>query len=191
MSSLRIKVLLIGPCRGGKSTLANILSEQADNSSGAYRPTAGVRILEFEKEIPKMQKRHSEGTITVELWDLSGDSKYESCWPAVQDEADGIVFIFDPTNPDQEGEMDSWVTAFPRQMDMHPSMCIGLANHFDGQGASLSKKSNPPKGLTHLTIYDCSVENNTAAKVGFDRLFETLVSKALEKQDSEEMNLVK
>lgn len=52
----------------GKSTIANFLSEAIDYTNTEYRPTLGVRILEFEF--------NSKGARTeIELWDCSGDLK--------------------------------------------------------------------------------------------------------------------
>ncbi len=41
-----------------------------------YRPTVGVRIVEFEKEAPKNPKRPGQGKVLIELWDCSGDPKF-------------------------------------------------------------------------------------------------------------------
>ena len=45
-----VEVIMVGPCETGKSTIANVLAENAETASEAYRPTVGVRILEFEGE---------------------------------------------------------------------------------------------------------------------------------------------
>ncbi len=38
-------------------------------------------------------------TLTVPLMkDTSGSGNYESCWPAIQKDAHGIVFVFNPDN---------------------------------------------------------------------------------------------
>lgn len=39
----RLKLLIVGPQKSGKSTLANILGDLSDGPSPLYRPTAGVR----------------------------------------------------------------------------------------------------------------------------------------------------
>jgi len=45
----------------------------------------GARILELD--------RH--GT-AVELWDVAGDQSYENTWPAMQQNADGVVLVYSP-----------------------------------------------------------------------------------------------
>jgi Rab-like protein 5 len=62
--------------QAGKSTISNYIAEREDIASTHYRPTVAVRILEFEKEAPKNPKRPGTDKVLVELWDVSGDTKY-------------------------------------------------------------------------------------------------------------------
>ena len=39
----RVKLLIVGPQKAGKSTITNILGDLQDTPSQTYRPTAGVR----------------------------------------------------------------------------------------------------------------------------------------------------
>ena len=50
------------------------MSDATENSSGEYRPTQGVRILEFELQNLNVSNRNLKAE--VELWDCSGDHKY-------------------------------------------------------------------------------------------------------------------
>ena len=64
-----IKILVIGPVQSGKSTIANFIAERTQSSGMGYRPTSGVRILQFEREAPTNPKRPGVGKVLVELWD--------------------------------------------------------------------------------------------------------------------------
>ena len=44
----KVKIVLAGPCQAGKTMIANFLSDATESVGGEYRPTIGVRILEFE-----------------------------------------------------------------------------------------------------------------------------------------------
>ena len=44
----KVKILMVGPCQSGKTMIANFLADATETVGGEYRPTAGVRILEFE-----------------------------------------------------------------------------------------------------------------------------------------------
>ena len=108
--SSRVKILVIGPTKSGKSTIANIIGELADGPSELYRPTVGCRIVELERDPPPAVA--SFGKFTLELWDVSGDFKYEKCWGPIQKDAHGkrdmgLLFkraleAVDPLGIDQE-----------------------------------------------------------------------------------------
>mmetsp|Transcript_31546 Transcript_31546/g.30865 ORF Transcript_31546/g.30865 Transcript_31546/m.30865 type:complete len:94 (+) Transcript_31546:42-323(+) len=89
----RIKLLVVGPSKGGKSTIANILGDLQEGPSSIYRPTIGCRIVDFERDPPPGV---NFGKINIELWDVSGDMQYEKCWPPIQKDAHGIIFVYDP-----------------------------------------------------------------------------------------------
>lgn len=59
--------------QSGKTTIANFLSDATENPSGEYRPTQGVRILEFEMQ--NLNVNNEKLKAEIELWDCSGDHK--------------------------------------------------------------------------------------------------------------------
>ena len=36
--------------------------------------------------------------VDVELWDTSGNLRFDNCWPALAREAHGVMFVFHPGN---------------------------------------------------------------------------------------------
>ena len=46
---LKAKILVVGPPKCGKTVLSNFLSDATENIGTEYRPTKGVRIVEFER----------------------------------------------------------------------------------------------------------------------------------------------
>lgn len=47
----KIKILLIGPEKVGKSVIAECLFNGSKKEPRMYRPTVGVRVIEFERKI--------------------------------------------------------------------------------------------------------------------------------------------
>ena len=55
--------------------MANFLSD-AKEAIGAYRPTVGCRIVEFQLESHAYSKQSSRNDgVDVQLWDCGGDTK--------------------------------------------------------------------------------------------------------------------
>ena len=56
--------------------------------------------MDFERDPPAGIS--NTGKVYIELWDVSGDFKYEKCWGPIQKDAHGIIFVYDPTMPNVE-----------------------------------------------------------------------------------------
>ena len=71
----------------------------------------------------------------VELWDSSGSNQYEQCWPAVQREAHGVIFVFNPDSAAQARQLDTFHQAFVQQaggQQIPDTACVVFA-HFLSQ----------------------------------------------------------
>ena len=73
-----------------------------------------IRIVDFERDPPPGVSNF--GKLNVELWDVSGDFKYEKCWSPIMKDAHGIIFVYDPTLPNAEDTLNQLVTLFPKAM---------------------------------------------------------------------------
>ncbi|KAF7638210.1 hypothetical protein Mgra_00002439 [Meloidogyne graminicola] len=91
---ISVKILVLGPTKSGKTSISNYLADSQDAVSKDYRPTQGVRIVEFESN--QLELAGEKVNAEVELWDCSGDRKFESCWPAIRYHCDGIIFVCNP-----------------------------------------------------------------------------------------------
>lgn len=123
-----MKIALIGPRSAGKTRIANELAgiEIGENQT---EPTEGVRIFNLTKVVNA--KTSGGGTQQVkagiELWDCSGDQKYENCWPAIMKDLNGIIVVFDPTSKAQANDVRIWCEYF----------CLH-SNLKDGQGVIMA-----------------------------------------------------
>jgi len=179
----RPKVLFVGPCEGGKSTIANVLAENADAASDNYRPTVGVRILEFEGEVVRRFNRQA----TIELWDVSGDQKYSKCWPAIKKDAVGAVLVYNPEKQEQEQDVEQWFQWFPKSMGLSANQVM-VIQAVSGAGASRRfplpnriafANVGPP---TMVTVDDLS----TMVRPAFDKFLERVLQTVTERQREDE-----
>jgi len=182
----KTKVLLLGPCESGKSFLANFLSEAFETTSGNYRPTHGVRILEFETHGVVVNGRNTK--TDIELWDVSGDRRYEACWPAISKDASAIIFVFNPEVKTHERELDSWHTHFAQ--DLRDSQCIVFAH----------QKPSSPSGKPDIylsgafsktaTVVTNLEEDPDAVRMEFTNFLGRLMSTMSEKREQEELSIM-
>ena len=74
-----VKIVVVVPIECGKTTTCQLVA--GATPSREYDPTAGVRVQTCERRVGMR-------TVRVDLWDCSGDLKYQTCFPAM---ADGMV----------------------------------------------------------------------------------------------------
>ncbi|XP_008471702.1 intraflagellar transport protein 22 homolog isoform X3 [Diaphorina citri] len=140
---MKIKILILGPIMAGKTVLANALCDLT--TAEEYHPTQGVRIVECE---------HSYALDTskteIELWDTSGDHKFESVWPAFQRDVHGIIFVFNSGVPGHISELLLFYDYFVTQSDLNNHKCLLIDNVKPGRGDSSGHAHSLPKQLAPL-----------------------------------------
>ena len=129
---------MLGPKRCGKTRIANLLSGFEESSNfEVYKPTAGTRILEFE-QIAKAGK--TSINIQVELWDCSGDRRYENCWTAILRDAHGVVMVYDPTIKEQEKDIEMWHKSFVIPLGLPDTQILLLAHQARAVGGRATEE---------------------------------------------------
>lgn len=182
----RQKVLFVGPCEGGKSTIANLLAENTDAPSDSYRPTVGVRILELESEVARRFNRN----LTIEVWDVSGDTQYSKCWPAIKKDAVGCVLVYNPEKSNQEQDVDQWFQWFPKSMNITSQQVMvvqAVSRANQGRGFPLPNRIafanvGPPTVV--------SAEDLSQVRPSFDKFLERMLQTVLEKQRQDEEDVM-
>ena len=108
-----------------------------------YRPTTGVRIVEHETYVDNR-------LVSIEFWDVSGSTKNERIWPAIQKEAQGVIIIFNGDNPKSESDADFWVEKFPKALSIPINQCIAFSHHVSG--TIRDKKVKTLKSATTMKV---------------------------------------
>ena len=127
----KLKILVVGPCESGKTAISNFLSDASEMTSGAYRPTKGVRILETEIDGVDVGANQSV-TVEVALWDCSGDQSFEICWPSMQKGVNGVIFVYNPGVPRHLKELEVWHLHFAKELGIRDQQCLVLAHQKPG-----------------------------------------------------------
>ena len=142
------------------------ISSEIGNKNKTYYPTTGCRILEFE--VGSNYQR-------VELWDVSGDLKYEHCWPAVMDglhcmnetstcstnderngkrsKVDGVLLVYNLDETSQHTEVGLWYDHFVLKQKLDKdNACMVLVHSWEGE-KSFHHTSAPQLQQCKRTIY--------------------------------------
>ncbi|KAG7483715.1 hypothetical protein MATL_G00041280 [Megalops atlanticus] len=184
----KAKILIVGPSECGKTVLANFLSDSVETIGGDYSPTQGVRILEFEA--------HSLGgsgknvTCEVELWDCAGDLRFESCWPALMKDSNGVVIVFNPDMPSHLKELETWYSSFVSSQSMQESQCLLMAHHKPGSAADNARPVLASQ-LSKLSMIHSNLEEDPeGVRQEFSRYLGSIVKTLSESREREEMSII-
>nr|CAD7425444.1 unnamed protein product [Timema monikensis] len=189
MGMIKLKILFVGPCASGKTTIANLLADATENSSGDYHPTQGVRILEFESPVLNVNNKPSKAE--VELWDCSGDHKFEGCWPALQKDAQGLVFVYNPSAHDHSHELELLYNDFVIQTNFSPKNCLVIAYQkqtADREAKNITKLSSTFSRIAQVTG---NVEESTnKLRADFNTFLTSILGGLGERNEQEELNII-
>lgn len=189
----RVKILIVGPQQTGKSNIANCLSGLRDTPTESYKETCPLRILETLVEglnTTGVGKRVGKGArATIELWDVGGSSRFRNCWPAIKNDADGIIFVMNIDVTGQERELDFWSKEFLDTKAIPINHCIVFAHRSTAQqgadgaaggGSSQSTATRIPPLPRTLSTCRGMIETSLDAKSdNFKEAFERLVEQVL------------
>ncbi|KAJ8275825.1 hypothetical protein COCON_G00075770 [Conger conger] len=184
----KAKILIIGPSESGKSVLANFLSDTVETIGGDYSPTQGVRILEFESQ--NLSGTGKNVACEVELWDCAGDLRFESCWPALMKDSNGVVIIFNPDMPSHLKEVEMWHSSFVSSQGLQESQCLLMAHHKPGSAADNSRPVLASQ-LNKLPLIHSNLEEDPEeARQEFHRYLGSVVRTLSESREREEMSII-
>ncbi|KAI6236368.1 Rab-like protein 5 [Aphelenchoides besseyi] len=128
MSLRRLKVLLLGPSRAGKTVISTYLSDTIETVPTQYRPTQGVRIIEFESY--ELMADDIRVEPDVELWDCSGDRRFEQCWPAFRRYVDAVILVGNVAHHKGE-DLLPWYHEFVFKGGLRHDQVLVLLHHTD------------------------------------------------------------
>ncbi|KAJ7395600.1 Rab GTPase-binding effector protein 1 [Pitangus sulphuratus] len=97
------------------------------------------RVLEYEK--PSLNGNSKGAGCRFELWDCSGDQKFETCWPALMKDSHGVIIIFNPELPSHLKEIEMWYSCFVQQQPLLDTQCLLVAHHKPGSAGDTENLS--------------------------------------------------
>ena len=164
---MTLPIFIVGQGATGKTWIANHLVDNFDSVNQNYHETQGVRILEMTKTINNLN-------LDVEIWDVSGNSKFYSLLSGISKDAIGLVYVSNGS------ESKVWESLFSH---LSPSQVL-IVN----VDASVSVEN----WKTSVVIRDFSlVESNMARLIlEFDKFLVNLYQIQKEKKELEESSIL-
>ncbi|XP_076225593.1 intraflagellar transport protein 22 homolog isoform X2 [Nomia melanderi] len=131
-----LKIIVVGPARSGKTTISNFLAD-ATEIPYEYYPTQGVRILEFE--VQNINVNNKSITKDIELWDCSGNQKFENCWPAIRKNVHGVIFVYSEQSNECLKQMQELYDYFVNQTKLGSDKCVIFCYDPEKKNPEISK----------------------------------------------------
>ncbi|XP_048505037.1 intraflagellar transport protein 22 homolog, partial [Athalia rosae] len=178
--------IILNFLQSGKTTISNFLADASDIPLD-YRPTKGVRILEFETQNINVKNKFMKAD--VELWDCSGDHKFKTCWPAIRNGVNGVIFVHNAKSHDYLHELDQLYDYFVNQTKLGPTNCVIFCYNNENLVITPGKMSSK---LARVSQVSCNVEEGAnKLKVDFQSFLGTLMSNLQEHTDQEEISIIR
>lgn len=208
MSDEKVKILVVGPSKSGKTTVTNFLCGTRETPTSKYYETNPLRIVETEIELDTTSLSDRRVVFSggdaktrravVQIWDLGGSSKHQAGWPAVADKADGIIFVFNPEVKNSEKELSLWHKTFAvNQSELDAAgnfavrvpdkQCLVFAHHSTPPAnAAGTGLPTMPKGLEKIKVLETSLDyHSDNFKAAFDKLVETIMVARMDAEEDE------
>ncbi|KOC60161.1 Rab-like protein 5 [Habropoda laboriosa] len=168
-----LKIIVVGPIKSGKTTISNFLAD-ATEIPYDYHLTQGVRILEFE--VQNINVNNKSMTKDIELWDCSGDHKYESCWPAIRKDIHGVIFVYNDTSNECLKEIQQLYDYFIEQTKLGPEKCVILCYDPEKKNPEISKVISST--FIKVSHVKCNIESGgNKLKADFSSFISTILNK--------------
>lgn len=187
----RVKILILGPSQVGKSNVANYLSGTKEHATANYKETCPLRVFEVFIEGLSIggQRRGGRGTRAVaEVWDVSGNTRFQACWPAIAKDAHGAIFVFNPAIANQEKELELWYKSFavPAQIKDEHIMVFGHRSQPTDDPQNSGSVPRPGGSLSRASkVLETSLDFHPESfKEAFDRLVERILAHRREQEEN-------
>ncbi|XP_040829750.1 intraflagellar transport protein 22 homolog isoform X2 [Ochotona curzoniae] len=116
--------------------------------------------------------------------------RFESCWPALMKDAQGVVIVFNADVPSHLKELEMWHSCFVQPLLLQDAQCLLIAHHKPGSAAGRGSLSLAPP-LNKLKLVHSNLEEDPEEiRAEFVKYLKGIASSVSESRDREEMSII-
>jgi small GTP-binding protein len=115
------KIVLLGDTKVGKTTLLCRQSRGCD--PGPLGPTIGCQCTDLILPVDDV-------TVSLQVWDTAGQEMYRSLVPVYLRGAEGVIAVFDISEPDSFSGLQQWMLLLDEILTTSPTVLL-VANKVD------------------------------------------------------------
>ena len=177
MCDVCLKILLVGDSSVGKTTL--LLQYVDGKFSENHITTIGVEYK--DKEITVNNRK-----INLQIWDTSGQERYQSITKNFYRNADGILFVFDVTNEESFNHIKNWLMTSEDVEKNFKKMIVG--NKIDLEDKIVINKEKMEKfgEKKNMKCFLTSAKDGTNVDVIFKEMAELILANKSDEEIMEE-----
>ncbi len=178
LSSLKLKLCLIGECAVGKTSL--IRRFVFNHFSDAYITTIGTKITKKKIKIQN-PKNYEREYVTLVIWDIMGQHGFRNqLQEAYFNGAHGVIGICDVTRKNTLSDLDNWMESVHNIVDGVPVVFLGnKCDLADEQKVKLDDLNNYASKYGQPEAFLSSAKTGLNVEQAFKTLTENIVSKVL------------
>jgi len=169
-----VKIVMIGDDQTGKSALLHRWAYNKFN--GAYSPTTGAELVAKEVNI-------DDKKVTVQVWDTSGQERFQSLGVAFYRGSDACIIVCDYSRGASVDHLEKWREDFialgkPKDHLKFPFIVIGNKSDMDPESLSLPQRIQSFCNGYNIPCFFTSAKDGTWPSI--DEAFMLAVKKSLE-----------
>jgi len=169
MNNYLFKIVLIGPCNSGKSSM--VFRYTDDIFDDQYYSTIG---LDFKVKTIL----NGEHRIKIQIWDTAGQEKFKSITNTYYRIADIILLVFDLTQQSSFDEVEDWYQE-ALSYCKNEVFIILVGNKVDNDNSINKVQINKLVSKLNIDYFETSAKDN----INIDELFTFAINKLLTKHN--------
>ena len=177
MAEITLKILLVGDSAVGKTTL--LIKYIEDKFSDAHITTIGVEYK--DKEITINNRK-----VNLQIWDTSGQERYQAITKNFYRNADGIIFVFDVTKEESFNHLKDWLNSSQDCDKEFKKIIVGNKTDLEDKRVINKERMEHYSKKENLECFETSAKTGANVDAIFQKIGELILANKTEEEIREE-----